>query len=383
MQDDNHDSDDTRNVRRNVIRPMTAALELLEGERYAEYQDMEDEHDADDDRFLMLQDNDDEDDYLVRDGSATFNLMTMENDDDHDDDNNSENEDDSLMSKKYFAAMSSSPTSKTNKTIRFADSVVFAREYNDQNDDNDHDDDVSLEDDCTTNAMEDSLDLFDTNHQHHHLPYHHHPFSRSPPPRTSTRSIGSHSAVGAGAVMMMMDQKTENSYSHTTDSESEMSEEEDDDGNVVIDKEREQEKEIVKTLLYAGFGFGLMTLAGMGAKKVTSWFSKSSDNNNISNADALNPTDAIDIVQQQQQAFTPPDFGLQDEVQQLTMDSIANASMTSSQGSSVTAGGFYAPAPQGAQYVSIFLLLVSRFVVTVVWCFEPNGDCAILTCFLY
>jgi hypothetical protein len=122
-----------------------------------------------------------------------------------------------------------------------------------------------------------------------------------------------------------------------------------------FDEDKEQQKQIVKSLLYAGLGFGLFTLAGMGVKKLVSVFGKSNDNSNS----APSPTDAVDVAQQAVSSGSatppPPTTGgdlVAQGTQQLTTDGVANASMTASQGNmSSTAGGLYAPPPgmEGAQ----------------------------------
>jgi hypothetical protein len=292
-----------------------------------EYQDAEEEEDDGsnhNDMFLVLQN---EDDYFVRSvGVNGFNFMGDDDDDDDD-------ENDDSLAQEYFAALSSTANHNNNsssnrKTIRFADNVRFVdEEYHDEDDN----DDISLD---IGASMKDSLNLFGTSSRSNRL--------------TEAGVVGGTASTAAAAAMMT------SKDGNSTDSESDMSEEEDED-NEVVDTEKEQEKQIVKTLLYAGFGFGLMTLAGMGAKKIMSAFSKSSDSNTPS------PTDAVDAAQQAAMngQMTPGlDPGMNDlalqGVQQLTTDTAANASMTASQGNmSSMAGGFYAPPPgmQGAQYV--------------------------------
>jgi hypothetical protein len=306
----------------------------FEGEE-EEYQDADEEEEEEDESnldhmFLVLQN---EDDYYVRGGGDGFNLMG-DSDDDDDDDNNS-------LVQEYFAALSSTSNRNNNnnnsashrKTIRFAENVRFIdEEYHDD----DKDDDMSLD---IGASMKDSLNLFGTSSD------------RSNRLTGGGGVIGGTASEAAAAAMMT------NKDGNSTDSESDMSEEEDEDG-AVVDKEKEQEKQIVKTLLYAGFGFGLVTLAGMGAKKIMSVFSKSSDQSTPS------PTDAVDAAQQAAMngQMTPPplDQGMNElalqGAQQLTTDAAANASMTASQGNmSSMAGGFYAPPPgmQGAQYVEL------------------------------
>jgi hypothetical protein len=282
-----------------------------EGEE-EEYEDASEEEEVEDgsnldDMFLVLQDQDDN---YAHGGGESFNLIGESDNDDDDD-----NETDSLAQEVSFATASFTTTANNNdededdisheKTIRFSETVQFIDEESSDNDDNDDDDDDE-----------------DNNNRRHRL--------------AAVGVVGGTAAAASAAIMT-------NKGSTSTTSESDVSQELHENGEEeeVDKKEKEQEHQMVKTLLFAGFGFGAIALTGMGAKKIMSVFGKSSTP--AQQAAAMNGQPQNDLTFQQQ--------GEQPS-QIMTANSSFNDSMTSSEeNESSRKGGFYAPrsAMKGAQ----------------------------------
>jgi hypothetical protein len=264
-------------------------------------------------------DRDDEGDFLAL-GGESFDVLA----------------DDSLA-KEYFAALSATSNQSYQKTIRFSYSVKFSDEVENNSYKESVDNGV---------VTEDSLVFLGNNNNNNN---NNNSSSSNNDIASSTQSITKENSPPA------MNSKE----SYSTDSESEEDDEDEEEEDDELDKDKEQEKQIVKSLLFGALGFGIFTLATIGAKKLISVFSKSSNENPPS------PTDHLDLVQGATSSGTPTtttvtptglDQGVNEltsqAAQQLATDGVANASMTASQGNmSSLAGGFYAPPPgmQGAQ----------------------------------